>query len=58
VLEHYGAAIGSEGPYLDSVRARVRAGTSGLTETKYRAQEMMAAKQQVVTIGFLKRANK
>jgi hypothetical protein len=28
VLEHYGAAIGSEGPYLDSVRERVRTSVS------------------------------
>jgi hypothetical protein len=31
VLEHYGAAIGAEGPYQDSVRAKIKADLPGLT---------------------------
>jgi hypothetical protein len=58
VLEHYGAAIGSEGPYLDSVRERVSAETYALTEEEYKAYKITAAKQQTIAIGFLKRANK
>jgi hypothetical protein len=37
VLEHYGAPIGTAGPFLDSVRARVRNATIGLTEAQYKA---------------------
>jgi hypothetical protein len=58
VLEHYGAAIGSEDPYLDSVRERVRAETYAVTEEEYKAYKITAAKQQTIAIGFLKRADK
>jgi hypothetical protein len=58
VLEHYGAAIGSEGPYLDLVRERVRAETYVVTEEEYKAYEITAAKQQTIAIGFLKQADK
>jgi hypothetical protein len=37
VLEHYGAALGAEGPYQDSVNAQVMAGT-GLTPAEYRTR--------------------
>jgi hypothetical protein len=58
VLEHYGAAIGSEGPYLDSLREQVRAETYAVTEEEYKANKITAAKQQTIAIVFLKRANK
>jgi hypothetical protein len=58
VLEHDGTAIGSKGPYLDSVRARVRDRARGLTEAEYTARKITAAKQQSIAIGFLKRAGK
>jgi hypothetical protein len=58
VLEHYGAVIGSAGPYLDSVRARVREATCGLTEERYKAQEITAAKHQSIAARFLKSADK
>jgi hypothetical protein len=57
VLEHYGAALGAEGPYQDSVNAQVMAGT-GLTPAEYRTRSMAVAKKKSVAIGFLKRANR
>jgi hypothetical protein len=57
VLEHYGTALGAEGPYQDSVNAQVMADTV-LTPAEYRARSMAVAKQKSVAIGFLKRADR
>ena len=57
VLEHYGAAIGTDRPYLDSVKDRVRQAHSGLSEDEYEIKDATAAKQQYLAIAFLKRAD-
>jgi hypothetical protein len=59
VLEHYGAAIGAEGPYIEAVKDQIKEkAPSGLTEEEYHKRAIAAAKQQSVAIGFLKRADK
>jgi hypothetical protein len=58
VLEHYGAALGAEGPYQDSVKAQVRKDKPGLTTAEYNKRAVVAAKQKYVAIGFLKRADR
>jgi hypothetical protein len=59
VLEHYGAAIGAEGAYIESVKNKVKdAAPTGLTEEEYNKQAVTAAKLQSVAIGFLKRADR
>ena len=58
VLEPYGAAIGAKGPYIESVKDRIKETFPDLTPAEYRKKEITAAKQQSVAIGFLKRADK
>jgi hypothetical protein len=60
VLEHYGAAIGAEGPYIGSVKDELR---TTLLSTNVAPQELhkralAAAKLQTIAIGFMKRADK
>jgi hypothetical protein len=57
VLEHYGAALGAEAPYQDSVNAKIMAG-DGLTPAKYRTRLVAVAKKKSVDIGILKRADR
>jgi hypothetical protein len=52
VLEHYGAALGAEGPYQDSVKAQVRKDNPGLTRAEYDKRTVTAAKNKSVAIGF------
>jgi hypothetical protein len=59
VLEHYGAAIGADGPYIDTIMAQIKTtAPSGLTDEEYHQRAVTAAKHQSVAIGFLKRADK
>jgi hypothetical protein len=58
VLEHYGAALGAEGPYQDALKAKIKADKPGLTDKEYKALTILAAKQKSVAIGFLKRADR
>jgi hypothetical protein len=58
VLEHYGAALGAEGPYQDAVRDDVEEETPGLTDKEYKKRTVIAAKKKSVAIGFLKRADR
>ncbi len=59
VLEHYGAAIGANGPFIKSVRDQVRLKAGpGLTMEEYKEKEITAARQQSVAIGFLKRVDR
>jgi hypothetical protein len=58
VLEHYGAALGAEGPYQDALKAKIMADKPGLSSTQYQALTKLAAKQKAVAIGFLKRADR
>jgi hypothetical protein len=59
VLEHYGAALGAEGPYQDSVKAQVRKDNPGLTAAEYDKRAVAAAKKKSgVAIGFFKRADR
>jgi hypothetical protein len=57
VLEHYGAALGMEGPYQDAVREEVKAAHPGLTPGQYTTRTIAAAKKKSTAIGFLKRAD-
>jgi hypothetical protein len=59
VLEHHGAAIGAEGPYIEAVKNQIKeTAPRRLTEEEYHKRAVTAAKEQLVAIGFLKRANK
>jgi hypothetical protein len=60
VLEHYGAALGAEGPYQDSVKEQVMADApdGGFSTEEYRKRAVMAAKKKSVAIAFLKRADR
>jgi hypothetical protein len=57
VLEHYGSALGAEGPYQDAVKDDVMAET-GPTDEEYKKRTVIAAKKKSVAIGFLKRADR
>jgi hypothetical protein len=59
VLEHYGASIGTEGPYLEYVKDKVKEASSvHLTDEDVRKRSIIAAKQQSIAMGFMKRADK
>jgi len=58
VLEHYGAAIGAEGPYQDSVKIQIMSESPHLTTGECNKQAIAFAKKKSVAIGFLKRANR
>lgn len=59
VLEHYGAALGANGPYQDSVKAHVRReAPEGLTLEDYHKREVAAAKKKSLAISFLKGADR
>jgi hypothetical protein len=58
VLEHYGAAIGAEGPYQDSVRAKIKADSPGFREEEYSRRSVVFAKKKSIAINFLKRADR
>ncbi len=59
VLEHYGAAIGAEGPYIESVKDKLRTTLlSTVAPQELRKRALAAAKLQTIAIGFMKRADK
>jgi hypothetical protein len=59
VLEHYGAAIGSEGPYLEQVKDKVKAESkTHMTDSDVKTKSLAAAKLQSIAMGFMKRADK
>jgi hypothetical protein len=59
VLEHYGAAIGGEGPYFESVKDRLRTTLlSTVAPQELHKRAVDAAKLQTIAIGFMKRADK
>jgi hypothetical protein len=59
VLEHYGAAIGAEGPYIESVKEKLRTTLlSTVAPQELRKRALAAAKLQTIAIGFMKRADK
>ena len=58
VLEHYGAAIGADGPNQVPVMAEMRERGHGLAEDHYTARAIIAAKPKSIAISFLKRADR
>jgi hypothetical protein len=59
VLEHYGAAIGADGPYLASVKEKLKATLpSTLSADELQKRTLAAAKLQAIAMGFLKRADR
>jgi hypothetical protein len=58
VLEHYGAALGAETPYQESVQDRIKAESPGLSDAEYSKKSAAAAKKKLVAVGFLKRADR
>jgi hypothetical protein len=58
VLESYGAALGAEGPYQDSIMEQVKDANPGLTPQEYVKGATFAAKRKSVAIAFLKRADR
>jgi hypothetical protein len=59
VLEHYGAAIGAEGPYIKSVKDKLRTTLlSTVAPQELHKRALAAAKLQTIAIGFMKRADK
>ena len=58
VLEHYGAAIGAEGPYQDSVKIQIMSESPHLTAEECNKQAIVFAKKKSVAIGFLNRDRK
>jgi hypothetical protein len=62
VLEHYGAAIGADGPYIESVKTKLKvmhglSGDASDAETLHK-MAVTATKQQTVAIAFMKGADK
>ena len=59
VLEHYGAALGADGPYQEYVKEEIRRETTGTISTaELHRLAVNAAKKRSVGIAFLKRANR
>jgi hypothetical protein len=59
VLKHYGAVMGTVGPYIDSVKEAVKASApAGISATDLLTRAVAAAKQKAITIAFLKRADR
>jgi hypothetical protein len=59
VLEHYGAVIGTEGPYIESVKDKVRTTLlSTVAPQELHKRPLAAAKLQTIAIRFMKRADK
>jgi hypothetical protein len=58
VLEHYGAAIGAEGPYLTVMKDKLKISFPSLSDDALHRQASVTAKLQTVAIGFMKRADK
>jgi hypothetical protein len=58
VLEHYGAVIGAEGPYLEPVKEKVKEKYTGKTKAEYVVLQVTYAKKQSVAMGLLTGADK
>jgi hypothetical protein len=59
VLEHYGAAIGAKGPYIESAKDKLRTSLlSTVAPQELHKRALAAAKLQTIAIGFMKRADK
>ena len=62
VLEHYGAGLGAEGPYQESVMRQVKmdavASSTIVTTEEMKKLAIAAAKKKCVAIAFLKRADR
>jgi hypothetical protein len=58
VLEHYGAALGREGLYLDPLKEKMKsASPSGTSDEVLLKQTITAAKNKALAVAFLKRAD-
>jgi hypothetical protein len=59
VLEHYGAAIGAEGPYLVSVKEKLQTTLlKAVSDEELHKRSLAAAKLQTIAMGFMKRADR
>ena len=58
VLEHYGAAIGAEGPYQDSIKEQILKDNSKISSEECTKKAVTMAKDKSTAIGFLKWADK
>jgi hypothetical protein len=59
VLEHYGAAIGADGPYLDSAKEKLKTTLlKAVSDKEILEKAMAAAKLKSIATGFMKRADK
>jgi hypothetical protein len=56
VLDHYGAAIGADGPYQEEVMEKVKESNPNLSDAEYTVKAIEAAKRKQIAIAFLKRA--
>jgi hypothetical protein len=58
VLEHYGAAISADAPYIKAIKEKLRATLlTSLSNDKLHKWALAASKLQTVAMGFLKRAD-
>jgi hypothetical protein len=59
VLEHYGASIGTESPYIEAIKDRVAAKNPSINPTseEFRKKAVTAARHQSIATTFLKRAD-
>ncbi len=59
MLEHYGASIGNESPYLEAVKARVITENPSIDQNKeeYMKKVLAAARHRSIATAFLKRAD-
>jgi hypothetical protein len=59
VLEHYGAAIGADGPYIKAIKEKLKATLpSSISEPELHKRALAASKLQSLAMGFLKRADR
>jgi len=55
-LEHYGAAIGAEGPYLEAITEKLKATlSSSVSKEEPLKRALAGAKLQTIAMGFMKR---
>jgi hypothetical protein len=59
VLEHYGASVGNESPYIEAVKSRVIKENPSIDQTKedFMKKVLAAARHWAIATAFLKKAD-
>ena len=58
VLEHYGAALGADRPYQESIKKQILDESGNLTDVEVTKRATALAKPKSIAVAFLKRADR